>query len=605
MKPVLSNLQLVLFSTLSLSLIYLVTVIIVFLTKEKIKTRETRVYTYIIFINFISVILEVVLYVFALNLYRNNESFKDLFLFISKIFTCFICFWYYMMSLYTNIIYNKYSNKNNNENKYIINRIVFIIICVFIMLLPTSFMINNNTGYTNGPSTKFAGLAMTFECGVMLFYLLKSRNNIRNREFVPVILSVISLVIVVIVQTANPALLLSNPMITFVTIIMCFTIENPDLKIISELSEAKQKAEKYINEKEIFSFNMSQKIKDPIKDIEELCEDLSKSNDVDELKDGINSIRISSSKIKYLVNDTLTKVSPDKIDIRENEYNSNLLFKEVNYYIKNKASKYNVSFIESKYNKDAFVIGDNLKIKQVICAFSNEILKEIKSMIMTLNTNIISNDNDYILSFKFIIPKINITLEELNKNEEIDDYDKLDFDNISLSKLKKLINLLDGYIEIKNISEEQMEITINFEQKKAIVQDKSSINYINEYEKENNKPKIMLVDDNSDTKNISRYVNKHKYDLTVATSGGEALEIIRNKNKYDLILLDDDLDKLDTITVFNRLNAIDGFNIPVIYVGDVSNKQKEDYLLELGFKEVLLKPINQKEFDEILNKYVK
>ena len=52
---------------------------------------------------------------------------------------------------------------------------------------------------------------------------------------------------------------------------MYFTIENPDMKMLKELADSRDKAEKYNNDKSIFIFNMSQKIKNPLyKKIEEI-----------------------------------------------------------------------------------------------------------------------------------------------------------------------------------------------------------------------------------------------------------------------------------------------------------------------------------------------
>ncbi len=571
-----------------------------FFTRKKLFTIETALFSIMLVSSTIDLLItNIVIFIGYV-----NTNYPNLVIFLNKIDFAAIVFWVSSLSLY--IFYITFKERNINTNK--VFKLVGLadIICILLTsVLPTKLYNDGIIMYAFGPSVSILYLISGIHILSIIICVIIGYKNILSKKYMPVYGLILLIVIMMVVRKINPGLVTIPSGFAFINLILLLTLENPDLKIIRELSEAKKIAEKNANEKEIFSFNMSQKIKDPIKDIEVLCEDLSSSNDIKELKEGINNIRISSSKIKYLVNDTLSKVSPDKIDIRENEYNTSLLFKEVNYYIKNKASKYNVSFVESKFNKEVVAKGDNLKIKQIICSFATNLLKEIKSMILTLNTNVVENENDYLVSFKFIIPKINITLEELNKNEEIGKYEELDFDNISLSKLKKLINLLDGYIEIKNVDEELMEITINFEQAKSVIKDNKSLSLIDEYEKEVNKPKIMLVDDDNDTKNISRYINNHKYDLTIATSGQEALELVRNNNEYDLILLDDDLDKLDTITVFDKFNAIDGFNTPVIYVGDVSNKDKEADLLDIGFSAVLLKPIKQKEIDEIIDKYIK
>ena len=77
----------------------------------------------------------------------------------------------------------------------------------------------------------------------MIYFLFKLRRSLKSKEFIPIILSIVSLIVVVVVQTINPSLLLSNPMITLVTIIMYHTIENPDVKMLEETEKAKLEAE--------------------------------------------------------------------------------------------------------------------------------------------------------------------------------------------------------------------------------------------------------------------------------------------------------------------------------------------------------------------------
>ena len=80
--------------------------------------------------------------------------------------------------------------------------------------------------------------------------------------------------------------------------------------------------------------------------------------------------------------------------------------------------------------------------------------------------------------------------------------------------------------------------------------------------------------------------------------------MIRDGKSFGLIILNDDLQKLDTFTVFSRMQAIENFNIPVIYASN-TNKDRIDSLLEKGFADVLLKPVKQKDIDEIVSKYIK
>ena len=488
-----------------------------------------------------------------------------------------------------------------------VNIILGINIAAVILISLTRLDMLTNNGYTtiNGISAYITFAVSGF---YMLLSLIIALINIKklDRRYIPAYFTIIIILTLLLIYIINPYVVIISLLLTFMNYIMFFTIENPDLKVITQLSDAKKKAEKYVNEKEIFSFNMSQKIKDPISDIDEICKELETSNDVDKLKEGIKAIKLSSSKIMYLVSDTLSGIGAGKIDIVEDEYNVLNLFTLVNQFIKSKSSKYNVTYYDSKYNKDVIAVGDNLKIKQVVSSFGLGLVKLVSGKSLTLNTTSYNKEDNIIVSFEFILPSINLTLEELNKNEEIGKYEDIDFENISLSKLKKLINLLDGYIEIKNVDDSKLNITINFEQKKSIIQNKESLKFLDDYEKQTkDKPSILIVDDNEEKEGLNKVINHFKYNVIVAKNGEECLNMIREGKDFDLIILDDDLEKLDTMTIFNKLCAIENFDIPVVYAGKEVNLEKENYLLEQGFADVLLKPLKQKEVDELINKYVK
>lgn len=112
------------------------------------------------------------------------------------------------------------------------------------------------------------------------------------------------------------------------------------------------------------------------------------------------------------------------------------------------------------------------------------------------------------------------------------------------------------------------------------------------------KIRILLVEDNIANRYLVKEVLK-KYkgvDVDEASNGLEALDLL-DKKSYDLILLDLQMPKMDGYETLMHIKQNKNFkNIPVIAFTAMAFKKEIDKLKEMGFSDVILKPINMKNF---------
>jgi len=81
-----------------------------------------------------------------------------------------------------------------------------------------------------------------------------------------------------------------------------------------------------------------------------------------------------------------------------------------------------------------------------------------------------------------------------------------------------------------------------------------------------------------------------------APNGLEALDLL-DKKSYDLILLDLQMPKMDGYETLMHIKQNKKLkNIPVIAFTAMAFKKEIDKLKEMGFSDVILKPINMKSF---------
>lgn len=103
--------------------------------------------------------------------------------------------------------------------------------------------------------------------------------------------------------------------------------------------------------------------------------------------------------------------------------------------------------------------------------------------------------------------------------------------------------------------------------------------------------KILSVDDSVSTLTLVRETLRDEYKVFVVTSGEEALTFLQ-KQKPDLILLDFYMIGLDGLETLEKMNEIEGFDIPVIMLTSISTKPLEETCRQLGAVAFLPKPFD-------------
>ena len=606
-----SSVQIVFISVLVISLIYLVTISIIFSLKEKIDSIDTQIYKKIIIINVISLVLELLLYIMGGKAIPNQRnSFMSFFLAFSKIFTGFICLWFYAMFKYTKAIYYKQKSIVLDKNKERNYDLIMMFLGLIILLLPTDFIVTNGVGYTSGPSTKFAGLLMTLSCCAMVYFLLKSKSFLKNKEFIPIILSVISLIITVIVQMMNPSLLLFNPIITLVTIIMYHTIENPDVRLIEQLDVAKKQAEKANHAKTDFLSSMSHEIRTPLNAIVGFSDCILDSNNLSEAKENAKDIVNASQTLLEIVNGILdiSKIEAGKIEIVNSPYNAPEIFKELATLITPKMHEKGLDFtynIAPDLPKTLY--GDHANIRKVVTNLLSNAAKYTEHGFVHYEVNCINN-KDY--------TKLIISVEDSGRGIKKDSIDKLftkfqrlDEDRnttiegtgLGLAITKQLTELMGGKIIVHTVYGEGSKFTVVINQRIERVEVKDTKKAKTTLDLHD--VRIMIVDDTPlnlkvTCKLFERYNANH---VVTCNSGFECLDRIKRGEIYDIILLDDMMPKMSGVETLAKLKELSEFKTPTVALtANAITGMREKYLAD-GFNDYLAKPIEKDEMIRVIN----
>lgn len=115
--------------------------------------------------------------------------------------------------------------------------------------------------------------------------------------------------------------------------------------------------------------------------------------------------------------------------------------------------------------------------------------------------------------------------------------------------------------------------------------------------------KILLIDDNAEVRDtLSSILEIFDYDMTTCIGGKEAIEVLSNQN-FDCILLDLTMPKFSGFDFLKELGheKISSNTICTLSAMNLSEKQ-HDYLIKMGIKKIIAKPIGTDELIEILEK---
>ncbi len=582
-----------------ISFFYSVLLMIAYFSKDKIKTLENKVYSKLIIINFIGIILELFCTIFA----GYAKDYLVFYTILNKLFLVELTIWCSVFSVYVFLISSK---KEKNELKSYLKKvsifhIVIDVITMFlIFVLPVQFNINDlgYVMYSYGPSVNIVFISSTLYIILMFTCLIRNFKNIKSKKYLPIYVYMVIGVLVGIVQKLHPEILAFTSMEAFITVIMYFTIENPDKKLLEEIHTSKKIADAANEDKSMLIYNMMNEVKSIASDINKSSEVILNSNNLEENRFFAREIISSNNKLYGMANNIYNIDVIDDINVKtvKNKYNIKLLLKEVISKNKELFEDKDISF---RFNIDSnlpnTLYGDSINLKNVLNTIIGNSYKYTDKGYVELSVNAIFKKDIVRLIIKIEDSGIGIKAEDLDKC-----LNKNTKDQNSLYGARKTINIMGGNLLISSEYNKGTIVTIILDQK--IYTDSNKDNYDNYV---NNKKILIIDDNNSSIKLISKILDKHNILYDSSNLGKEALDRIRKGEKYDLILLDEDMPYMNGISVMNKLNKIKGFDTKVILLTKNSNIIYDDIYKDSGFSDYIIKPINKDDLMNKINKYLK
>ena len=598
------------------SILYLLLIFIFFFFRKRVNNYETKLYSALLIVDALAIFFEF-LCVMCARFIDNVDKFTY---FVGKTFLVIIVCWIMLFTLYIIIVtLNKEKKKKFDDNisaYSILILFVFLTNIILMYIFPLYYYKDDTVAYTYGFSTDYLVILLVVSAFIDIYRTIKAMKYIQRKKILPIFAFVASIFVLAAVRSLAPQIQIVSSTFTFITILMFFTIENPDVKMIEQLNFAKSQADRANNAKTEFLSSMSHEIRTPLNAIVGFSNTLKENPKLpEELKDEVNDILSASDNLLEIVNGVLdiSKIEANKIEIVKKEYDTKKMFEELCKLTKSRIGTKPIEFVcKIDESIPRVLYGDNVRVKQVILNLLTNAAKYTDEGEIIFSVNSVKKDN--IVRLIISVEDTGRGIKEENINKLFNKFERLDEEGnttiegtgLGLAITKKLVDLMHGNIVVQSKFGKGSKFTVSIDQgyveSPNIKLDETSI----VMESMNLKDKkILLVDDNKlNIKVACRLLEQYKADITTLLSGEDTIELLKKDNKYDLILLDDMMPKMSGVETFKKLKEDKKFKVPVVMLtANAISGMKEQYIGE-GLDDYLAKPIDKLELKRILNKYL-
>jgi signal transduction histidine kinase/CheY-like chemotaxis protein len=376
-----------------------------------------------------------------------------------------------------------------------------------------------------------------------------------------------------------------------------------------ELLVAKEKVEEAALLKSQFVSTISHELRTPLYGVVGITNML-----LDEHKElahspHLSSLKFSARYLLSLVNDILqiNKIEDNRIVLENLTFNISdeidMIKSSLSFLTK---TNDNVLHVNIDPSIPEYLIGDKLRLSQIIMNLVSNALKFTKKGEVSINVNLVRIE-DKVHFLEFIIKDNGIGIHATDQENIFDKFvqvsrQETDYQGtgLGLSIVKQMLGLFDSEISLDSAvgkgTSFKFVIAFEFNPERKI----EIINNIQVDMSSTQTVNVLVVEDNRINQVITRKaIEKNNYKCSVVDNGYAALEILE-KESFDVILMDINMPLINGFETTRKIR-LKGIGTPIVALTAFDKTEITEEALSAGINDIIIKPFDSIKLFEIIS----
>lgn len=386
------------------------------------------------------------------------------------------------------------------------------------------------------------------------------------------------------------------------------------------LVTARQRAEQSEHLQEQFLANMSHEIRTPLNGIVGMSNLLLNTPLNDQQKDFLNNILRSSDNLLFLINDILdlSKIKAGKFRIEKIPMDVYDVIEEVIAPFKLKAREKGIRLsVMMDPSIPRGIMGDPHRLVQVLNNLLSNAIKFTNNGVIKLEVELEEKSAGKVL-LNFIVSDSGIGIDEQLLDHIFESFAQESSDTarrfggtgLGLAITKRLVELQGGYITVQSTKGEgsRFKVSIPYElsgEQRINVKEQLIAPPVNNDKPDFKGKRVLVAEDNEVNQQVIRHLlTDYGLEVTLATDGKKAIDMLQADPSFDLILLDLRMPVMDGFQALSWIRQKLKLATPIIILTASVLRDERDRCIEMGANDYQAKPFSRPVLLQCLQRFL-